>query len=99
MQVALHGNELFVFVGVGEGRGALGLNLVPLAVDLGEGMNVVGERVAVGDFHFLAHAKHQNVGGVLAALPIAKDGGGGTRAGIGRAFGNINDDVADRVAG
>src|ERR1700757_4910357 len=67
MKVALHRDELLVFVCVGEGRRASGLNLVPLAVYLRERMNVVGERVAVGNFHLLADAENEDVRGVLAA--------------------------------
>src|ERR1700757_916341 len=60
VQVALYRNELFVFVGVRERRGARGLKLAPLAVDLGEGMNVVGKRVVVGDFQLLACTKGED---------------------------------------
>src|ERR1700757_835334 len=62
VQIALHRNELFILVGVREGRGAWWLEFVPLAVELGEGMNVVGERVAVGDFQLLAGADGEDVG-------------------------------------
>jgi hypothetical protein len=74
------------------------LKLVPLAVDFGEGMNVVGERVAVGDFQLLAGTKGEDMGGVLAALLIEKHRTGGNGAWIGSTLGNINDDVADRIA-
>ena len=43
MDVALNGDDLFALEGVGEWRNAGKLNFVPLAVDLGNGMDVVWE--------------------------------------------------------
>src|SRR5579859_784039 len=60
-------------------------------------MDVVGERVAVGDFHFLAGAEGQDVRGVLAALLVEKNGSRGNGAWIGGALGNVNHDVADGI--
>src|SRR5258708_37804077 len=61
-------------------------------------MNVVGERVAVGDFHFLAGAEGEDMRGVLAALLIEYDGSGRNRTRVGRALGNVHDHVADGIA-
>ena len=99
VQVALHGNELLVFIGVSEGRRARGLNLVPLAVYFRERVNIVGERVAVGDSDFLADAEDEDMRGELTALLVEEYGRRGSGARIGGAFGNVHDDVADRVAG
>src|SRR5262249_5065464 len=74
VDIALDVDKLLAVVGVGKWRRAGRLDLVPLAVDLGEWVDVMGEGIAVGDLHFLAHAKCQNVGRVVAALLIVENG-------------------------
>ena len=99
VNIALDMDELFVIVGIGEGRSAGRLHLVPLAVDLGERVNVVGERIAVGDANFLTDPESQDVGGVVTALLIEKDGCGGNGGIAGVTGGNVDNDVAKGVAG
>src|ERR1700736_3948510 len=70
MDVALHGDKLGLIVFVDNGRSARGLRLVPLAIDLGKWMDVVGSLVVVDNFQRLIHLKSEHVGNVLAAFLV-----------------------------
>src|SRR5208283_5546228 len=56
MDVALHGDEFFLVISVGERGSLCRLDAVPFAIDLGQRMNIVRERVAIGEADVLAHA-------------------------------------------
>src|SRR5215472_5731536 len=98
MKVAFHGDELFFLVGIRERRRAWRLNFVPLAVDLGERMDVVGKRVAVGNAHFLARAEGHHVRGVSTIILIEGDRGGGNRTGSRGAAGDVDNNVTQRFS-
>src|ERR1700760_2321548 len=70
VNVAFHRNKLFLLVGIRKGRDARRLNFVPLAINAGNRVDVVRERVAVGNFNFLADAECQHMRGVVAALLV-----------------------------
>src|SRR5260370_10936160 len=75
MLVALHGqHDLFAGEGFLECGSLRRLRLVPLAVVLGGGMNIVGGRIAVDDFYGLTGHDAQHVGMVFAAALIEGDG-------------------------
>src|SRR5215471_1985573 len=99
MDVAFDGDEFFTLVGVGKRRRTRRLDLVPLAIDFGERMDVVGERVAVRDFHLLAGAKGQHVRSVMAINLVKDDGRGWNAGGWRSSRGDIDNDVAQRVVG
>jgi len=97
MNVAFDENNFFAIVGIGKGRSAGGLHLVSFAIDFGEGMNVVGEGIAVGNADFLAGAQGQNVGGVVTAVLIEDRWRQGCCGVVVVAGGDMYDDIAEGV--
>jgi hypothetical protein len=89
VDIALHVDEFLLLVGIGKRRGASRLDTIPLTVDFGEWMDIVRERITVGDADVLAHAEGEDMGCVSAiALVIGDSGIGGGRA-FGRTVGDI----------
>jgi hypothetical protein len=99
MNIALHMNELLVVIGVREGRSTGGLDAVPFAIDFAERVNVVRERVIVGNAHILPDAKREDMGRVVATLLVKGGCGGWRRGGVVVTSGNVNDHILDGVAG
>jgi hypothetical protein len=99
MNVAFDRNELFMIVGVGESGCAGRLHFVPFAIDLGERMDVVGERVAIRDVEFLTDAKGEDMGRVVAALLIKGCGSGRGGSIVTSSGRDVDDHVAKRIIG
>src|SRR6266403_179462 len=70
MHIAFHRNEFGLVVFVEDRRGARGLGLVPLAVNFGQGMNVVRGLVVINDFQGLVNLKSEDVRNILATLLV-----------------------------
>ena len=98
MNVALYGNELFVFVGVRESRNTGRLDAVPLAVDFSERMNVVGKRIAIGNSDVLTSMHGQHVGGVVAVVLVKEYRTNRCGGGVRRPRGNVDDHILEGVA-
>jgi hypothetical protein len=69
-----------------------------VAIDFGQGMNVVHERIGILDAHRLAHHDSEHVGIIIAADLVQFDhlGRGGEFFAF-QPFGNINEDIGQAV--
>src|ERR1700694_503189 len=68
MNVTLHGDEFHLVVLVDYGRCSRGLRFVPLAVDLGEWVDVMRGLIFVQNLEFLVHLKRENMRQIAAAF-------------------------------
>src|SRR6266403_2672920 len=68
VDVAFHGDEFHLVVLIHDGRCARRLRFVPLAVDLGERMDVMRGLIFVENLEWLGHLKRKDVRYVTAAL-------------------------------
>ena len=73
MDAALHGDEFFLLVLLGNGRRAGRLRFIPLAVRFGLRVYVVRGRVAIDDLEFLVRVHDHNVRKILAAFLLESD--------------------------
>src|SRR5712675_451969 len=98
MHIAFHRNEFGLVVFVEDRRRTRGLGLVPLAVNFGQGMNVVRCLVVINDFQRLVNLKGKDVRNILATLLVkgCRLARGGV---VWSARRNVHDHIFKAVAG
>src|ERR1700674_3494806 len=96
MNVALHRDELHLVVLINDGRSARRLRVVPLAIDLGQRVDVVGGLILIQDFERLVHLKRKNMRPIAAAL-LRENCRLRGRSLIRRSCRNVHHDIYERI--